>query len=212
MANINSAEYWESRFKSGNWSKGGCTQTEEYAKANVSVINLSQEFNGTILDFGCALGDAIPIYSKAFPYAKIVGVDISESAIKKCRERYGLTYEFYVSDYKHLRPADVIIASHLMEHLTDDKLVINELISKCNDLFVFVPYRENPLYFEHVHSYDESSYTDLNVLDHQVFSVVYRKKNSWKTIIKEGFKTFKIGRYKSYSRQVIMFHFKGKGI
>ena len=66
MININTKEYWDDRFGSGNWGRGGRRQTFEYAKANVDQLRIPEDFNGTILDFGCALGDAIPVYKTKF--------------------------------------------------------------------------------------------------------------------------------------------------
>jgi hypothetical protein len=35
------------------------------------------------------LGDAIPIYKKTFPKADIYGLDLSETAILQCKNKYG---------------------------------------------------------------------------------------------------------------------------
>lgn len=61
-------------------------------------MNISNDFNGTILDFGYALGDAIPVYSKAFPNVKLFGIDISDHAIIECKKRFGLVAEFIAGD------------------------------------------------------------------------------------------------------------------
>ena len=65
MENINTKEYWEKRFSTGDWEKSkGKTQTEDFAKSQVKYLNISKNFSGTILDFGCGLGDAFPVYKK----------------------------------------------------------------------------------------------------------------------------------------------------
>src|SRR5665648_65909 len=160
---INSKPYWEHRFNSGNWGRNGQLQTEEYAKANVENLNINKDFTGSILDFGCAQGDAIPIYLKAFLNAKIFGIDISESAIAKCNKKFGNIAEFYSGDTTKITYKDIVIASHVMEHIPKDKNIVKNLLTKCTDLFVFVPYKEEPLYFEHVNYYDENYYNELNV-------------------------------------------------
>ena len=178
MQNINTKEYWETRFKSGSWNKSGQRQTREYALANIKHINLPPDFAGSILDFGCAQGDAIPIYKDAFPEASIFGIDISETAIETCKLRFGDIAEFHSGDFNKISPKDVIIASHIMEHLTNDRNIIADLLTKCKNLFVFVPFKENPLYHEHVNYYDEGYYNDFNVTATKEFSVNYKTKNS----------------------------------
>lgn len=203
-------EYWDHRFKTDNWGQNGRIQTKEYAKANIKIMGLNRNFSGSMLDFGCALGDAVSIYSNVFPNAKLIGVDISAAAIEKCREKYGAIAEWLSVDYTSVPFTDVIIASHVMEHIIDDKLVINELIQKCRDLFVFVPYKENPLYFEHVNYYDEFSYKDLDVFEQKAFEVCFKVKNSWTAVLKGLLKSFKFELYRDFSKHIIMYHFKGK--
>ena len=43
---------------------------------------------GTILDFGCGLGHGTPHLLRAFPGARIVGLDTSEAAIETARRRF----------------------------------------------------------------------------------------------------------------------------
>ena len=185
MQNINTKEYWETRFKTGNWNNNGQRQTREYALANIKNLNLSSDFSGSILDFGCAQGDAIPIYIESFPKAKISGIDISESAIATCKRRFGNIAEFDSGDFSIISPKDVIIASHIMEHLTNDKNIVRDLLSKCKNLFVFVPFKENPLYHEHVNYYDEYYYEEFNIKTTKTFKVNYKIQNSIKQIIKK---------------------------
>ncbi len=97
MRNINTKEYWEKRFLQ-DWKKGGSFQTKKYAEENIKYLDIKTDFNGEILDFGCALGDAIPIYSNAFPNARLKGVDISEEAIKSCKNKYNKYADFLCAD------------------------------------------------------------------------------------------------------------------
>ncbi len=205
---INSKEYWDKRFSSGNWNWRGRKQTREYALSNVLQISISKDFIGSILDFGCAMGDAIPVYSEAYPKAKIFGIDISESAIERCKNRFGDIAEFFSGDHTKVSFKDIIFASHVMEHLPEDKNIVKDLLSKCNDLYVFVPYKEEPLYFEHIHYYNEYYYNDFNVFSKKKFNVSYRQRLPLKSIIK-NFLRLKFLTYSNFSKEIIMFHFKG---
>lgn len=205
--NINTKEYWETRFLS-NWKGRGERQTKEYALANVEHMPLPKTFEGTLLDFGCAMGDAIPTYAQTFARAKLKGIDISEAAIDYCREKYGQLAEFHVGDAVKCPVADVIIASHVMEHITDDKKIMKLLLPRCKELFVFVPFKENPLYIEHVNYYEEDYYDDLKPLSKVSFTVRYKVKSSLKTFVKNILK-LKFAFTDNFSKDVIMFHFKG---
>lgn len=172
--NVNSPEYWNWRFGSGDWeARDGRQQTANFANEQIKQIRLMKlpaDFRGTILDFGCGLGDAIPVYRQAFPNAKLLGVDISRAAIDLCRKRYGSLATFLAGDYTVIPNVDVIIASNVLEHLDNDSEIASHLLSKCLDLFVIVPYRESPLIPEHVNYYDEDSFSFIQSRKYRIFS------------------------------------------
>jgi SAM-dependent methyltransferase len=160
--NVNTRDYWEHRFSSGDWeAKQGRRQTANFAKGQIPHLQILRDFEGTIVDFGCGLGDAMPVYRKRFPRAKLVGVDISQNAIDACRERYGAMASFLQGDCESIQDADIVIASNVLEHLTNDREVAKRLLSKCKSLYVTVPYKEWPLCSEHVNTYDEGYFSDI---------------------------------------------------
>ena len=207
MQNINTKEYWETRFLK-NWKRSGEIQTTEYAKSNVKLLPFTANFEGTILDFGCASGDAIPIYSQSFPKAKLSGIDISETAIDLCKKKYGTIAEFLSGTINNVSNFDIIIASHVMEHISNDRIIVKELLKKCKDLFVFVPFRESPLFIEHVNYYNENYYDDLAVIEKRDFKVEYTARMPFVSFLKNLLKLRVIWNY-TFSKDIIMFHFKG---
>ena len=119
--NINAERYWEQRFSSGNWqARGGRLQTLSFARGIIPYLEIAKNFTGTILDFGCGLGDAIPVYKENFPKANLMGVDISSSAIELCQMKYGPMAIFLQGDYRIVPYADVIVTTVVFEHLSDD--------------------------------------------------------------------------------------------
>jgi len=208
MENLNTKSYWEKRFRTGNWGKAGSFQTLQYASHNVSHISISKDFTGSILDFGCALGDSIPIYKDRFPLAQLFGIDISSSAIETCKQRYGNIAKFQAGDYTIVEPKDVIITSHVMEHITGDKAIVAFLLSKCRDLFIFVPYKENPLYIEHVNYYDEDYYNEFNVVEVHPFTINVKRKRGILKVIKSAL-SGKFSFYAENPQDIIMYHLKG---
>lgn len=168
--NINTTFYWNSRFSSGDWEdKGGRVQTAFFAKAQVQYFLIPDDFDGTIVDFGCGLGDAMPIYRARYRKAKLVGVDISDDAIAKCRVHYGHIAEFICGDYSAVPQAEVVITSNVLEHLSDDLNVASSLQGKCDALYITVPFMEWPLGSEHVRTYDEDYFRSLGSYSYVVF-------------------------------------------
>ena len=167
---INSVDYWNARFGSGDWaSKGGCTQTQLFAEAQLPYLPIVPSFAGSICDFGCGAGDAFSVYRKAWPHAKLLGVDFSAEAIQLCAERYGQIAEFVCGDINAVPEVDIIICSNVLEHLEDDKSVVSRLLGKCKTLYVVVPYREHSLSSEHVRNYDENYFSEFTVVRKVIF-------------------------------------------
>lgn len=172
--NINTKNYWDNRFKTGDWeAKFGRNQTRKFADSQIRYLEISKDFTGTILDFGCGLGDAFPVYKKAFPKAKLIGLDISEEAVKKCNERYGHLANFICGTHYDVPMVDIIISSNVFEHLSDDKEIAKDLLLKCNQLYIIVPYKEINQYnhkHEHVNFYDEFYFNNLtNLINYKIF-------------------------------------------
>ena len=170
--NINTKSYWDNRFSSGDWeSKKGRRQTKCFAKSQICHIPISRDFDGTLLDFGCGLGDAFPIYRSAFPKARLIGVDISDSAVESCRSQYGTIADFFQGDASSILYADIVIASNVLEHLYDDVGVARALLNKCKALFITVPYRErHPLHSEHINSYETDHFRELGQYRYCIFA------------------------------------------
>jgi hypothetical protein len=213
-SNLNSEEYWDQRFSTGHWDDvGGRDQTRLYATVLVDHLDIPRDFPGTILDFGCALGDAIPVYREAFPNSGFLGLDHSESAVSKCRSTYGEVAEFIHGDQNDVPPVDVIIASHILEHIDNDQEVATKLLSCCRDLYIVVPFRENPLCKEHVHYYDENYYRSVGEYSWKVFP---KLPGNWTpgplfdNYLKNFFR-FLLGKKRVQRKKVVLFHFSSPG-
>lgn len=161
--NINNSSYWNSRF-STDWSaKGGMLQTEEHIETLLPFLRLPRDYAGTIMDFGCAMGNGMPILRNMFPKAHLIGVDYSRTAILQCINRYGDIAEFVCNEDSEIPCADIIISSHVIEHITEDKAVVELLLKKCQSLYITVPYLEDiRLVPEHVHRYNKGYFKDIN--------------------------------------------------
>ena len=171
--NINSKDYWDKRFGSGDWDKNkGKRQTQQFTQSQIPLLNISKTFSGTILDFGCGQGDSLPILKNRYQSAKLIGLDISEEGVKIGHEKYENIANFICGDYLSVPNVDIIIASNVFEHLSDDTSIANHLLKKCSELFIFVPYKEKlsvERNSEHVNSYDENYYNGIGKYKFTVF-------------------------------------------
>lgn len=215
MKNINTKSYWDNRFKSGDWeNKSGRKQTQDFATSQIVNFNIPANFSGSILDFGCALGDAIPIYKKHFPFAQLYGIDISEDAIKKCREQYGELATFIQGTHEDVPPVDIIIASNVFEHLSNDIDVARVLFDKCKELYIIVPYNEDlkNCFSEHVNSYQIDYFKPvIDKYNTKVFSSRGWSQFGWNLYVNVWFKNlFRPIFGKKYVRRSfqIMYHLK----
>jgi hypothetical protein len=175
--NINTEKYWNNRFAgkdANSWKrKQGEYQTVDFAYAIAKRLEMDGDFSGTVLDFGCALGDALPVYKQHYPPATFIGVDFSSIAIEQCREKFGDMATFICGDVNAVPNVDVIIVSNVLEHLSDDKDIVRKLLGKCNDLYIAVPYDEKISgNGEHINSYNEHSFDNYDIdadINYQIY-------------------------------------------
>lgn len=185
--NPNTAEHSDDAFReAGEWEvNNGRAMTTQFARAFVSQVSLSRTEELSLLDLGCALGDAIPVFRKAFPRARLYGCDISAVSIDRCRKDFGELAEFFVGGIDDLdRRFDAIYISNVVEHIENYIEICAELIEHwCTHLLIMVPYKElhngkvitPELGLYHVASFDETSFdtilTDTLASSHRVFPV-----------------------------------------
>lgn len=210
--NINTREYWEGRFSSGDWENAsGRAQTRDFAEALVPHLGLDETFHGTLLDFGCGLGDAMPVYRRHFPRAKLLGMDISEHAVRKCRQRYGDIARFTQGEAAQAPETDIVVVSNVLEHLDNDVGVARMLLARCRHLFIVVPYRERPMNKEHVRSYDDSSFSELKPVRRTVFASRSWSEfglKLWREIYLKNLLRTLVGRRRHRYRLQVMYEFK----
>ena len=182
-APINSQAFWDRQFADGCWERvGGPHQTRAFAEAQVRRLGLPPDFSGTLVDFGCGLGDAFPVYRRTWPGARLIGVDFSAAAIARCRERYGELAAFVQGEHAAVPCADVIVASNVLEHLAQDQTVAQALARRCRVLYVIVPYREQYLIDEHRRAYDRGAFPGLACQSLRVFACRGWSQYGWRAL------------------------------
>lgn len=151
--NINTQKHWDDRWV---YSPSFSRQCEKAVCALVDP-------NTSVLDIGCGNGRILKGLKKD-KSCKVYGMDISQVAINGLRVNgiQGLCVD--VADYSDKTPYDVIILSHTLEHVNDDKALIKKLALNVKKYLIIavpnncMPPEEEP---EHVRVYTKESLTAL---------------------------------------------------
>lgn len=128
----------------GAWEQNdGRNQTRLFATFFCKTINLDYEKEFSLLDAGCALGDAVRVFAERYPNAKITAVDVSPVAVERAKEKYGHLANFLVCNIDEIsNNYDVIYISNVLEHYLKYQDKARYLTKKCNRLCIMVPYDE----------------------------------------------------------------------
>ena len=86
--NRNTKNNWE-RYHQEVWLKNsGCEQTKLFAHYFLNTIRLPRDAK-SLLDVGCAFGDALPEFRRRYSHLELFGCDISGYAIREARRNFG---------------------------------------------------------------------------------------------------------------------------
>lgn len=155
----------------GHWDRNqGSSQTRLFAEFFHKYACIPwQEFS--VLDVGCALGDALPVWHQRFPTANLYGCDVAESAVKRCRQHYGNIAEFFRASFEEIEGFwDVIFCSNVLEHFEQYLEISGSLLEQCKVLMVLTPFGElikgSPLHvgvddYYHVATFFRDSFDEL---------------------------------------------------
>lgn len=165
----NTREAWEDYF-SGGWERNdGRNQTRLFAEYFLDAVPLPPDAE-SLLDVGCALGDALPAIRRRYPRLRLTGCDVCETAVAKARERYGDLAAFHRWGFDDIQGTyDLIYCSNTLEHFENYLDVARTLLRHARFLYVLVPYKElrggRPLRAEpgewHVATFTRSSFAPL---------------------------------------------------
>jgi SAM-dependent methyltransferase len=124
LTTFDARAYWETRYGTGGSSGAG--SHGELARRKATFLNrfVAGERIATVLDFGCGDGEQLALAE----YPVYVGLDVSESAIARCRARFALdpTKRFALYDPRTFTPApertaDATLSIDVIYHLVADE-------------------------------------------------------------------------------------------
>jgi len=177
------------------WEEGAIDEGYDF-KWKWPIIKRVMPYKGKVLDFGCGTGRYIEELLKLNPY-KIVGIDISDSAIKIAKKRFP-NPEFYAVGGDEKLPlksanVDFVLAADVIEHIFDVTNFICEMkrvMKKGGRIFISTPY----------HGMIKNIVVSLIGFD-KVFDPTaahirfFTKNNLSKLLTENGFRIIEYGQY-----------------
>ena len=172
MEKVNSKEYWEERFVSGDWDHyDGDLQSAFFSQIALDAFPawLDQELarhEWTVFDVGCAEGGGTAALARRFPSCHTVGIDVSETAVKRAGKKYPFCQFLQGDVYTQKEPVDVIFVSNVLEHLQSPAENMRSLVgmAKCHAILIH-PLHDTLALDEHFHVFDEEFFP-LRIGDH----------------------------------------------
>ena len=122
----NSVDYWDSRYRLGGTSGDG--SYGHLAEFKASFLNswVCSEGLDSVIEFGCGDGNQLSLCN----YKRYIGLDVSPSAIKKCKARFAgdSSKSFFLYDSRcfvdctGLFKADLTLSMDVIYHLVEDEI------------------------------------------------------------------------------------------
>ena len=176
---INSKEYWDFRFGTGDWEKKqGREQSLFFYRLALELFpdwfcEDIKKNNLSFLDLGCAEGEGVNLFGEYFESKRVCGSDISAAALERAKKYYP-GYRFFESDINKLsEDFDVIFSSNTLEHFENPEKIIKNILPHCKKYFVMlIPFREFSRIDEHFATFDYGSFP----LKNNGFNLVFYKE------------------------------------
>jgi hypothetical protein len=149
MTEVNSLDYWNTRFATDWTQRRGREQSSFFARVALELmpdwlVRVLRD-GATVCDWGCAMGDGTAALAHALDGARFTGIDFAPAAIARAsRDHPGLP--FACRDLLREAPGDrfdVLFSSNVLEHFRAPFQVLAQLATHTGRLMVhLVPFRE----------------------------------------------------------------------
>ena len=161
---INSPDYWNKRFFEDWIAKGGRQQTAFFAELCCRelpdwFIEEGRARKSAIFDYGCALGDALPVLQRAFPASPIRGGDVAQVGLGLARALHpGFEFVDVNAIGEASKIADIVYCSNTLEHFENWREILHRLSRHAKEyVLVLVPFEEEDRIDEHFCTFEFDS-------------------------------------------------------
>lgn len=113
-----SERYWRERYALGGHSGVGSQGAFATFKAEVLNRFVAEQNIGSVIEFGCGDGQQLALAE----YPQYTGVDVSETAVAMCRERFGhdATRQFMLAGEYDGEQAELALSLDVLYYLVED--------------------------------------------------------------------------------------------
>ena len=121
-------------------------QTRLFAEHFLNVVELPADAT-SLMDVGCAYGDALAVFRQRRPDLSLHGLDIEDYHLELARALHrGITFECadLFEFFRGVAAIDVIYCSNVLEHLYHRQAIqaARLMLSACRALYVMCPYKD----------------------------------------------------------------------
>lgn len=117
-----SSDYWEKRYSAGGNSGSGSYGRLAHFKADVLNAFVAEHGIHSLVEFGCGDGHQLSLAQ----YPKYTGLDVSETAVKLCSERFkadpGKDFMLYAEEAAKSLKAELSMSIDVIFHLVEDRV------------------------------------------------------------------------------------------
>lgn len=192
---VDSADYWENRYKSGGNSGSG--SYNELAEFKAEVLNAFVAENGvrSVMEFGCGDGNQLTLAE----YPQYTGFDVSSTAVELCRSKFGQdpTKTFALLSEYAGEQADLTMSLDVIYHLVEDEVFNQHMQSLFSAsrrfVAIYASNEENPSQIPksgHVKHRKFSDWVDQNATGFKLVKKVENRFPGWEDTGKGSFADF----------------------
>jgi glycosyltransferase involved in cell wall biosynthesis len=161
---INSPDYWNKRFLDDWIANGGRQQTTFFARLCCRelpdwFVEEVRARKSTIFDYGCAVGDALPVLQASFPASPIRGGDVAQVGLGLARALHP-AFEFVDVNAigEGTKIADIVYCSNTLEHFENWRELLDRLSRHAKEYVIVVaPFEEEDRIDEHAATFEFDS-------------------------------------------------------
>jgi trans-aconitate methyltransferase len=178
MSVFNSKHYWEKRYKENGNSGSGSYNNLAIFKAEIinNFININKII--TIIDYGVGDGNQLKLINTE--HKKYIGIDVSPTIIKKCKETFinDSTKTFFLENEVNNQQAELVLSCDVIYHLIEDDVYntyMNNLFNMSSKFVIIYAKNANINHCSHVKFRKFTDYINITFKEYKLIEHISNK-------------------------------------
>jgi len=176
---LDSAEYWENRYRDGKTSGRGSYRRLAEFKATIINAFVSENDIETVIEFGRGDGNQLNQYR----FDSYLGLDVSKTVIKTCRELFveDSSKHFKLISELNDESADLTMSIDVIYHLVEDIVFENHLetLFNASNKYVIIYSSNEDIYDPNIPHVKHRNFTKIIEDQHTEFSLLTHIPNKY---------------------------------